>query len=81
MAHIPENYKVEPFVDQKLVRSRKYKQWTVGDLRDVLADFPDDAGVWVTRYDEAEDDIYIHPLEGVGGSVIDGKPKRSFVTL
>lgn len=80
MAHIPDTYKVEPFVDTKRVKSRRYRQWTVGDLREMLADFPDEAGVWITRYDEADDDIYIHPLEHFGGSV-HPDPKKSFVTL
>lgn len=78
MSKIPEGYKVEPFTDVKQVKSGGYKHWTVADLREMLADFPDKATVWVSRYDDAEDDLYIHPLETFGGST---NGKDSYVIL
>lgn len=65
---IPEGYKLESYIDAKLIKSRRYKAWTVGDLREMLAEFPDTATVWASRYDVEADDIFIQPLETFSGA-------------
>lgn len=77
---IPPGYKLEPDTDPKVLRSRKYQAWTTGDLKEMLADYPDDTTVWIGRYDDDADDVLIRPLENFSGCLSDRKGE-SYVTL
>jgi hypothetical protein len=59
---IPD-YPLEAGVSRKRLSSRKYKFWTVAVLRKMMADLPDDARIWIHRYDSSEDEFFIRPFE------------------
>jgi hypothetical protein len=63
MAVIPNGYVLDKHCDKKLVESDEYVAWTVADIKEIIADLPDDAPVWWSTYDEDSEELIVHPFE------------------
>ena len=44
---IPEGYRLSKMVNKDIVLSEEYQHWTVADVREMLAKYPQDARVWL----------------------------------
>jgi hypothetical protein len=70
MSAVPEGYKLRRSVDRRILESEAYAHWTVADLIEILAEYPQDAHVWGTVTPSR-----LYPVElvyAMGGHVILG---------
>ncbi|NEN04720.1 hypothetical protein G3T36_02445 [Diaminobutyricibacter tongyongensis] len=66
MSAVPEGYKLRRSVNRRILGSDDYQHWTVADLIEILAEYPQDARVWVmTKHPR------IYPIEVISADADD----------